>query len=324
MPRLKLIMNPASDRGHTAQMGEALQALLHERATAASQKGQPYDLDWVLTEQPGHATGLAHQAAKEGFDVVVAVGGDGTVHEVVNGLMQVEAKRRPLLGIIPVGSGNDFVHNLGLPTDENEAAHCLFAGETRPIDICTVTDSSGRQEYWDNTIGIGFSGAVNIATRKRTKMRGFLVYLTSVLETILFKPPVLHARIQIDDQPLIERQIAMLSLCNGPREGGGFPVAPDAVVDDGLITYMIMRRMSRPVMLYFLPIVMSAKHLNYKNFFEEGTAQRLRIETQETMAIHADGEIFGPWEADIRQLEVSVIPAAIQVLCGCQLAASST
>lgn len=316
MPRLKLIVNPASDRGRTAQIGEALQALLHERAAAASEKGQSYDLDWVLTEQPGHAVVLAEQAAQEGFDVIVAIGGDGTVHEVINGLMRIEADKRPTLGIIPVGTGNDFVHNLGLSLDRSQAARSLFAGNTRLVDIGTISDDKGRQEYWDNTVGIGFSGAVNIAGRRLTKARGFIVYLIAVLETILFRPPTIDARIQIDDRPAGERQVSMVSLCNGPREGGGFPVAPHAVMDDGKITYMIMRGMSRLLMLYFLPIVMSANHLKYERYFEEATAERLRIESDQTLAIHADGEIFGSWEADIRQVEVSIIPSAIKVLCG--------
>ena len=252
MPRLKLIVNPASDRGRTAQIGEALQALLQERASAASERGRHYEMDWVLTTHPGHATVLAQEAAEEGFDIIVAVGGDGTVHEVVNGLMHIDAEKRPALGIIPVGTGNDFVHNLGLTTDRAEAAHCLFADKSRAVDIGVISDDKGRQEYWDNTVGIGFSGAVNIATRKLTKARGFIVYLLAVLETILFRPPTIQARIQIDDQPVSERAISMISLCNGPREGGGLPVAPHAVMDDGLITCMIMRGMSRLILLCLL------------------------------------------------------------------------
>ena len=316
MLRLKLLVNPASDRGRTAQIGEALQALLQERAAVALEKGQRYELDWMLTTHPGHATELAQLAAKDGFDIVVAVGGDGTVHEVVNGLMTIEAKKRPVLGIIPVGTGNDFAHNLGMTTDQSEAAHRLFSEKSRLIDVGLISDGKGRQEYWDNTVGIGFSGAVNIATRKRTRARGFIVYLVSVVETILLRPPTIQARIQIDDQPVTDRPISMISLCNGPREGGGFPVAPHAVMDDGLITCMIMRGMSRFLMLYFLPIVMGANHLKYKRSFEENTISRIHIEADQTLAIHVDGEIFGSWEADVRQVDASIIPAAIKVMCG--------
>ncbi|MBN1428524.1 MAG: diacylglycerol kinase family lipid kinase [Anaerolineae bacterium] len=316
MPRLKLIMNPASDRGQTARIGEALQALLQERAAIASEKGQRYEMDWVLTDYPRHATELARQAAEEGFDIIVAVGGDGTIHEVINGLMAIDAGKRPALGIIPVGTGNDFVHNLGLSVDKAESARRLFAEKTRTIDVGLISDCKGRQEYWNNSVGIGFTGAVSIATRKLTKVRGFLVYFIAVLETILFKPPSIRARIQIDDQPASDRSISVISLCNGPREGGGFPTGPGAVMDDGYITCMIMRGMSRLRMLYFLPIVMKGKHLAYKQSFEESTIRQIHIEADRTLPIHIDGEIFGPWEADIRQVEANIIPAAIKVLCG--------
>jgi diacylglycerol kinase family enzyme len=88
------------------------------------------------------------------------------------------------------------------------------------------------------------------------------------------------------------------------------------VMDDGKLTYMIMQSINRLLMIYFLPILMNANHLKYKRYFAEATAQRLRIEADRTMAIHADGEIFGSWEANVRQVEVSIIPAAIRVLCG--------
>jgi diacylglycerol kinase family enzyme len=136
----------------------------------------------------------------------------------------------------------------------------------------------------------------------------------AVLQTILFKPQALAATMRMDDQPPLERGIAMLSICNGPREGGGFPVAPDAVMDDGLITYTIMRKVNRLQMLYFLPIVMSAAHMRYKKFFQGGTAKHLSVTTDKTMAIHTDGEVFGSWEAGICEVNVSIIPSALQVL----------
>ena len=109
----------------------------------------------------------------------------------------------------------------------------------------------------------------------------------------------------------------MVSICNGPREGGGFPVAPNASLDDGLLTYTIMRRLSRPVLLRFLPVVMAGNHLKYTRTFENGTAERFQMEAASTMAIHVDGETFGPWEADIRQIDVTIIPAALNVICSC-------
>ncbi len=316
MPRLKLIMNPQADHGNAKQMVTWLKEQVEKQAIVAAQNGRAYELSWEMTEHPRHAIDLAQEAADEKYDVVVAIGGDGTVHEAVNGLMQVEARQRPRLGIVPIGSGNDFAHNLGLPYEPMDAIGALFSDQTRLVDAGSIVDGTGRHEYWNNTVGIGFSGAVNIAARSKKRWRGFLLYFVSVLETILFKPPALYVQIEIDEEPPFERWISMMSLCNGPREGGGFPVAPAAVMDDGLISTMTMRRMNRLEMLYFLPIVMNAKHPRYTNSFTAGTARRVRIEADRTMAIHIDGETFGPWEADIRQVEISIIPAALQVLCG--------
>jgi len=244
----------------------------------------------------------------------VATGGDGTVHEVVNGLMAMEEDKRPMLGVLPVGSGNDFAFNVGIPIDIAEAVQCVFSQNTRKVDIGTIHDGNGRKEYWNNTIGIGFAGAVTIESRGLKNLRGFTLYLVAVLKTILFKPQALRAEYRIGSGDLQHRDISMLSLCNGPREGGGFPVAPDAILDDGLLTYMIMSKVGRLQMLYFLPIVMSAKHLRYTKFFEGGHTDSFTVETDKTMAIHADGELFGPWEANVRKLEVSMIPAALRVL----------
>lgn len=315
MPRMKMIVNPQSDRGVTGEKIPSLRGLIEQQAQVALQTGRSYELDWVMTERRGHAVDLAYQAAREGYDIVVAVGGDGTVHEIVNGLMQFGTGQCPLLGIIPVGSGNDFAHNFGLPGDPEAAARQLFEDKTRAVDLCTISDVSRRQEYWDNTLGIGFSGEVNLAARNKTRMRGFLVYFVTVLETILFKPLDLSVTIKINDQEPVQRLTTMMSICNGPREGGGFPVAPDAVMDDGLISYMFTRRLGRLQLLYFLPIVMSAKHLKYKRFFEAGTATRLRIESDRPMSIHADGEQFAEEKTNVRQVEITIIPAALRVLC---------
>jgi diacylglycerol kinase family enzyme len=164
---------------------------------------------------------------------------------------------------------------------------------------------------------LGFSGAVNIASGKIRRIYGFLMYLTAVVQTIVMHPQHVGVKVRIDDQPTQDRRIAMISVCNGPREGGGFPVAHNAVMDDGYLTYMFMREVNRAQMFYFLPIVMAANHLKHTAFFEEGKARRLVVEADRTLAIHADGETFGPWEADIRKVEFSLIPSAIQVVCNC-------
>jgi diacylglycerol kinase (ATP) len=309
MVRYKLILNPASDKWHTKDRLKSLQQLVEQLAAGGS-----HELVWATTDRPRHAIDLARDSASEAVDVVVAIGGDGTVHEVVNGLMQIPREQRPRLGIIPVGSGNDFAANVGLPKKSEDAAQRLFGGTTRTVDVGTITDGTGRTEYWDNTVGIGFSGAVNIASRNLTKLRGFLGYLVAVLQTIIYKPQELDAKMAFEGHPNHQQGISMLAICNGPREGGGFPVAPDAVLDDGKITYTIMRNVNRAQMLFFLPVVLTAQHLRFKKFFTPGTTTDFSIKTDKTMAIHTDGEVFGPWEADIRQVDITLIPAALDIL----------
>jgi diacylglycerol kinase (ATP) len=315
MPRMKLILNPASDRGRTAQVGETLQALLHARAEIEHQRGVHYELDWELTERPGQAVEITQHAAKDGYDIVVAVGGDGTVHEIVNGLMKVSEARRPKLGVLPAGSGNDFAHNMRLPARVEDCVHCLFNNTSRTIDVGLYKDDKGREEYWDNTIGLGFSGAVNMAARKITWIYGFPVYLIAVLQTIFTTHKRIAVDVTLDGKPIPRRKVTMISICNGPREGGGFPVAPHSIMDDGFLTYMFMRDTNRGQMLYFLPVVMTSSHLGYKRFFEQGNCKHIAIKADQTLAIHADGEIFGTWEEDVREVEMSIVPAAIQVMC---------
>ncbi len=311
MTRMKLILNPQADHGHAGEKDHTLRRLVAEEA---AKQGSAFELEWVETGHPGHASDLAEQAAKEGCDRIVAIGGDGTIHEIVNGLMRVEPDQRPAIGILPVGSGNDFAHNVNIPDSLEEAVGNLFGQQIRAVDVLSVTDGSGRQEYFDNTMGIGFTGAVNIATRSKKKWRGFMLYLVAVLETIIFNPPALQIKCRFNDDPPVDKSISTFSICNGPREGGGFPVAPGALVDDGLISWMIMRRLRSIQILYYLPIVMNANHLRHKKAFEAGTAKKLHIKSDSTMAIHIDGEVYGPWEADVREVEVSIFPGAVRVL----------
>lgn len=314
MRRYKFIINPQSDRGHTAAMTSSLEQLVDEQARQHEQGD--YEFAWAITEYPRHAIELAHEAAIEHFDVVIAVGGDGTVHEVVNGLMQVEADHRPMLGILPVGTGNDFAFNTGIPSEIKVAVCCLFDGCVRTVDIGTIRDGNGRIEYWDNSIGIGFSGAVNIFARSIGWLRGFLLYLIAVLQTILLRPMSFRASYRLEKGTQPEAKwLTMVSLCNGPREGGGFPLAPDAKMDDGQISYVITNKLGRLGMLYFLPIVMSAKHLGYKKTFEAGLTDYFHLQTETTMPIHADGEVFSDWESGVREVEVGILPDALRVLC---------
>ena len=208
--KIKLVLNPTANHGRSLQQAADLRPL-----TAS------YKADWSGTEYPGHATELTRKAGEQGYDLVVAVGGDGTVHEVINGLMQVSEGTRPALGIVPLGSGNDFAHILGIPSDPGEALLSAINGEPHALDVGSVRDENGRLEYFNNTIGMGFDALVNMHTRKITAIHGFLMYFVALMRTIFrnFDPIDLHVE---TDQETWDLRSLMLALGNGPREGGGF------------------------------------------------------------------------------------------------------
>ncbi|NDJ33425.1 MAG: diacylglycerol kinase family lipid kinase [Chloroflexi bacterium] len=305
---MRLILNPSADRGHAASLRKPLRTQIDQAAPEGTR------VEWCVTTHPRHAIELAEQAGRDGADVVVAVGGDGTVHEVINGLMRLAPEERPLLGIIPVGSGNDFAANLGLPTNRSAAVQRLFAGEPRTVDACLIRDDTGRTEYWNNTAGIGFTGSVNYATRSLKQLRGFVLYLAAVFRAVLDNPDPLEAQIRMDEEPVREETIRMISVCNGPREGGGFPVAPGARLDDGLLTYTIMGNISRAGILRFLPVVLAGNHLRYTRVFEGGEAASIRVTVERAVDIHIDGEIFSTHTSTARVFELDVLPQAVRVI----------
>jgi YegS/Rv2252/BmrU family lipid kinase len=167
-----IVLNPTTNHGRSVKIASDLRPL-------ASQ----HKAEWRSTEYPGHAIEIARTAGDLGYDMVIAAGGDGTVHEVINGLMQIAPEKRPVLGIIPLGSGNDFAHILDLPTEAAQAIIACFNGQPHTLDMASVKSDDGL-EYFNNTIGIGFDAAVNTRTRKIKLIHGFLMYLVATLQTI--------------------------------------------------------------------------------------------------------------------------------------------
>jgi YegS/Rv2252/BmrU family lipid kinase len=267
--------------------------------------------DWSGTVYPTHATELAQQASNEGYELVIAAGGDGTIHEVINGLMQVPKDKRPRLGIVPLGSGNDFVHAIGANVKPSDAVRKIFNGTKRSIDIGRIESDSGRQEYWNNTLGIGFDATVTIHTRTLPVIRGFLMYFTAVMQTIALNHEAPLMKISTDEETWEENNM-MLVICNGPREGGGFLVAPDAIVDDGVFHYASIQKVSRPMMLRLVPEVMNGTHGKFPQI-RMGTLKTMELQSDAPLHIHIDGEIFSGFGTDVRGFKLEIIPAAIEV-----------
>ena len=283
MKRHCLIVNPASGGGTGAQSIPLITKILGELAV-------PFDL--VQTERPGHATELAQQAAADGYDVVVAVGGDGTVNEVLNGLLTQTNRRTSscALGVLCVGRGNDFAFGMGVPKDLRAGCQALLDGHTHRIDTGRVFGGrfpNGR--YFGNGVGIGFDTVVGFEAKKLKRLRGFAGYFVAALKTIFlyFHAPLI--RIEMDNETL-EQRFLMVSIMNGRRMGGGFMMAPDAVPDDGQLDLCMADQITRREVFALLPRFMKGTQ-NTHPAIRTGHAQSLTLTAVDgSLPAHMDGE----------------------------------
>ena len=302
--KIKIILNPMADMGNAWRVARDLRSITEQHG----------NVDWSGTVYPGHAIELAKQAGKDGYDLVIAMGGDGTVHEVMNGLMQVPEKKRPVLGVVPVGSGNDFAHGINASTKPAEALNHAINGETSTVDLGLMTTNDGRKEYFDNTLGIGFGATVTIRSHKLPLLRGFIMYLTAVIQTIIFDHNPIKMQIESDGEKW-EQNVIYLIICNGPREGGGFLIAPDAKIDDGIFHYAMIKDVSRLMMFRIVPEVMKGTHGRFKEV-KMGTCKKFSLTSDLPLHIHADGEIFTGPGTDLHNVTFEILPNALKVVRG--------
>ena len=303
-PKVKIILNPMADMGSAWRVARDLRSITEEHG----------NVTWSGTVYPGHGIELAKQAGGEGYDRIIAMGGDGTVHEVVNGLMQIPEQKRPILGVVPVGSGNDFAHGIGVAQQSDLALRHALNGAASSVDLGVMSDGDGRRVYFDNTLGIGFGATVTIRSHRLPLLRGFLMYLTAVLQTIIIDHNPITMQIETDTDKW-EQKVIYLVLCNGPREGGGFLIAPDAKIDDGILHYAMITNVSRPMMFRIVPEVMKGTHGRFKQV-KMGTCKKFTLTADRPLYIHADGEIFSGPGSDVRQVSFEILPNALKIVRG--------
>lgn len=234
---LQLIVNPVAGSGLAKQIGE-------EAAKRLSDKGIPFQLH--LTDHPGHATELARQAAAEGHETVIAFGGDGTVTETATGLRGTKTA----LGIVPSGTGNDFIKTVGIPKHWDEALDFILSHPARPVDSGLVND-----RFFMNVCGTGFDVMVlDLAESAKKKVRGIWPYLYGVLRAITaFKPFEMH--VEIDGKPM-DGKYMICSIGNGRYIGGGIPITPLADVTDGMFDVLVVDAVPRWKIPFYLPSIM--------------------------------------------------------------------
>jgi diacylglycerol kinase (ATP) len=284
-----LIVNPSSGRGKAGRLLESIRERLGSLAI---------DVEVLASRSAAHATELAAGAAQR-HAVVAAMGGDGMVALVANGLLGTEAT----LGIVPAGSGNDFASALGYARRRAvEACSVLARGRIRTVDV-------GRIEGGPAFLcvaGGGFDSEVNRVANEIRWARGTLVYVVAVLATLRRFRPV-RFRVELDGAAS-EFEGMFVAVGNGPSYGGGMRIAPDAELDDGLFDVCLVGAMSRPGLLRQFPRLFRGTHVTHPAV-DVRRARRVRIESDRPFALYADGEDAGSLPASM-----AVEPKVLKVL----------
>ena len=272
-----VILNPAAGRGAARRA---------ESVVARAFRAQGWAVDVARTEGPGHGQELAAQAVREGARHVVAVGGDGTVHDVANGLLRNAADAA--LGVVPVGSGNDFAKLVGVyGHDPVRAVARLVTAGSRRFDAGRVLG-----EWFVNSVGFGFGPAVVQMRNRMPHLRGFLSYLVPIVQTFFrFEPPIFD----VAAPGFRERgYMMMIEVCNGTTAGGSYRFAPDADPADGKMDVCLIRRVSLPRFLLALPRVMRGTHVTMREVAVIKTAKLVVRSPEQPLVVHVDGELREP------------------------------
>jgi len=275
------------------------------------------DIELLATKHAGHAEELAEQAAAAGFGIVAAAGGDGTAHEVANGILRA-ARPNVRFAVIPIGSANDYAHSLdwefscppssGPPADD-DAAHPM---NVRALDVGRVRDPSGRDRYFVCCLGLGLNGAVTLESRRIHRLQGMALYGLATLRALWYHYACPQMQIAFDEQPARAEATLMLSVLIGRREGG-FVLAPHARLDDGWFDYVHSGALSRWEVLTLLPrLALSGPPSDHPKV-RQGRCRRVHLRSEAPLTVHIDGEFFCKPEDCVKDIEIKLLPACLRV-----------
>lgn len=312
-----VIFNPASGRGRGARRLETYRELLETHLPGCT---------FAVTGGPGDEYDLADRAMDEGHDLIVAVGGDGTWSHVAD---RVVRRDGVALGVLPAGTGNDFARNLGLSYRDPEAAvRALATGGERQVDVGFVRtpsapvpigrDATGspalgpaRSRHFLNVIGIGFDVAVIDAAASARFLRGEALYKITALQQ-LFRFPGAPLRATAGSSFRREATHLMVTISNGAFFGGGFPIAPEGRIDDGLLHACFIGDASPLARLKLFSLAEKGRHVGDARV-EIHSAPHLRFESDVPVRFEADGDVF---RTEGTALELEVKPGALTLLGG--------
>ncbi len=295
----KVILNPYSNRWNSkARWPEAEAAL----------KAAGVDFALEVSERKGHIIELAKKAVLDGFSPIIAAGGDGTIGEAVNGLMQAAGSTKEAvgpLGIMPTGSANDAVYSLGLPTDLGEAAKVIAAGKTKLMDMGVLNG-----KYFINNSAAGLEPYVTIKHEKIKWVKGIARYLIAAVQGILDKPEW-HAEVTWDGGEY-KGMLSLITIGNGRRTGGFF-MTPHADMFDGKLTLAYGYRATRLGLFQALPRAFKEGAGSYVEMegIVELNATKITVRLDKPSPAHTDGELFPEW---VQNFEYDILPQKLKIL----------
>jgi len=297
----KVIVNPAAGAFSTRRKWPIISKLL-ERI------GLPFD--FTYTEGVGHAIELARLAASDGYRYLVAVGGDGTVNEVANGILHSTNAATTALGIVSTGTGSDFVRSVGISRDYTAACSTLTSHQRRSIDVGVVEYQHNGQtfkRFFVNAAGVGFDAAVVKETERLPKFFGGTApYVGGMLRTLFSyrnKPVVVRVGDEVE-----EYRVLNVAVANGGYMGGGMHIAPQAELGDSLLDVVIIGDMGKLELLKEFPKVYKGTHVTLPKVRMK-KATHVTIESAEQVLVYADGELLGECPASFR-----VVPGALSLV----------
>lgn len=296
--KVLLVANPAAQNGRGATAASRAAAWLRERLGDDA-------LTLAPTSGPRHASALVERA--EGYDTVIALGGDGVIHEAANGLMARPADRRPVLGVLPVGSGNDYARTLGMASNLEKACAQLLAAVPQAVDVGCVNGS-----WFVETLSFGLDAAIALDTierRARTGRTGTALYMEAGFDQLLHHLDSYSYELSLDGAPPVAGRSIIFAVQLGPYYGGGFKVCPDARLDSGRFDLCIAHPpVSKAKAAYIFLRAKSGGHTGFKPI-EMLSAARLHVEFSQQPPAQMDGE-----RIEGRTFDVAVHPGALRVL----------
>jgi YegS/Rv2252/BmrU family lipid kinase len=305
VPKYRVIVNPIAGRGTGERSIPEVEGYLKEHAL---------DYDLVRTGSPWHAADLARQAVVDGCEVVVAMGGDGVVNEVLNGL--VRARRDGLgacaMGVLCAGRGNDFAFGIGVPKSLGDACRVLATDHRRKIDVGRVKGGDGPDErYFGNGVGVGFDAVVGFQAVKMKLLSGFPSYIVAVLKTVFlyYRAPLVE--LVCDGEQTTER-LLLVSIMNGQRMGGGFYMAPEGEPDDGQFDLCVGTEVSRARIFRLIPHFLKGTQATQDPVRVRQARQVVVTALEGELPAHADGETLCEGG---QKLVVDLLPAQLEVVC---------